>query len=68
MNGRSDTPAHALDLRHIGRVYDKEMPIDSAGMEMAKPGLPDMRRQKFTIPQPDLPTTPGPDNPPQNDR
>lgn len=40
------------DARHTGRVYDKELPIDQPGMEMAKPGLPDLRRRKFTVPLP----------------
>jgi len=57
-----------LDLRHIGRVYDKEMAVDSPGMEAAKPGAPDLRRRKFTIPLPDRPPSPGPDNPPQTTR
>jgi hypothetical protein len=43
----------SLDLRHIGRVNDKEMPIEAAGMEMAKPGLADLRRRKYTVPLPD---------------
>ena len=42
----------SLDLRHIGRVNDKEMPIEAAGMEMAKPGLADLRRRKYTVPLP----------------
>jgi len=41
-----------LDLRHIGRVNDKEMPIEAAGMEMAKPGFADLRRRKYTVPLP----------------
>lgn len=59
---------NALDLRHIGRFYDKEMPINMAGMEMAKPGLPDMRRRKHSVSLPS--ETPGkdPENPPQTDR
>jgi hypothetical protein len=56
-----------LDLRHIGRVYDKEMPIDQPGMEMAKPGLADMRRRKFTVPLPDR-EPPVPIDPPQTPR
>jgi hypothetical protein len=68
MEEPKNTPVHALDLRHIGRMYDKEMPIDSPGMEAAKPGLPDMRRRKFTVPLPDVPPSPGPDDPPQTDR
>ncbi len=58
----------ALDLRHIGRVLDKEMPVTSAGWEMSKPGAPDMRRRKRTVPMPGDPTTAGPDNPPQTVR
>jgi hypothetical protein len=42
----------SLDLRHIGRVNDKEMPIEAAGMEMAKPGFADLRRRKYTVPLP----------------
>ncbi|MDQ2816775.1 MAG: hypothetical protein M3T49_01015 [Candidatus Eremiobacteraeota bacterium] len=42
-------PKSCLDLRHVGRFYDKEMPIEQAGMEMAKPGLPDLRRRKHSI-------------------
>ena len=38
-----------VDARHAGRVNDKEMPIEAAGMEMAKPGLPDLRRRKYTV-------------------
>jgi hypothetical protein len=43
----------SLDLRHIGRVNDKDMPIEVAGMEMAKPGYADLRRRKYTVPLPD---------------
>jgi hypothetical protein len=57
-----------LDLRHIGRLLDKEMPIERAGMEMSKPGSPDMRRRKHTVPMPDREPSPGPDNPPQTVR
>ncbi len=46
-----ETPA--LDLRHIGRMYDKEMPIEQAGMEMSKPGLPDLRRRKHSVTLPE---------------
>jgi len=53
-----------LDLRHIGRVYDKEMPIDLAGMEMSKPGLADLRRRKHSVNLPDAPPSAGPENPP----
>ncbi|MBC5828503.1 MAG: hypothetical protein GIW99_12625 [Candidatus Eremiobacteraeota bacterium] len=57
-------PKPSLDLRHIGRFYDKEMPIEQACMEMAKPGLPDLRRRKHTVPLPGE----GPDDPPQTAR
>ena len=54
----------SLDLRHIGRVNDKEMPIEAAGMEMAKPGFADLRRRKYTVPlpgqEPDGPIDPPP--------
>jgi hypothetical protein len=54
----------SLDLRHIGRVNDKEMPIEAAGMEMAKPGFADLRRRKYTVPlpgkEPDGPVDPLP--------
>jgi len=53
-----------LDLRHIGRMYDKEMPINLAGMEMSKPGLADLRRRKHSVTLPDAPPLPGPENPP----
>ena len=48
-----DKEPPTLDLRHIGRMYDKEMPIEQAGMEMSKPGLPDMRRRKHSVTLPD---------------
>lgn len=57
-----------LDLRHIGRLFDKEMPVGSAGMEMAKPGFPDLRRRKYTVRIPSREPSPGPDNPPQTVR
>ncbi|HYK54535.1 MAG TPA: hypothetical protein VEV38_13510 [Candidatus Eremiobacteraceae bacterium] len=57
-----------LDLRHIGRVLDKEMPVRSAGWEMSKPGSADMRRRRFTVKMPHSEPKPGPDNPPQNVR
>jgi hypothetical protein len=41
------------DPRHAGRMYDKEMPIYQAGMEMSKPGLPDLRRRKHSVPLPE---------------
>lgn len=58
----------SLDLRHIGRTYDKEMPIDLAGMEMSKPGMADLRRRKHSVTLPDAPDTPGAEYPPQNQR
>jgi hypothetical protein len=57
-----------LDLRHIGRLQDKEMPVDRPGMEMSKPGSPDMRRRKHTVLLPNRADTAGPDNPPQTTR
>jgi len=67
----ADAPAvdePVLDLRHIGRLLDKEMPIDQPGMEMSKPGAPDMRRRKYTVRLPDRAPSPGPDNPAQTVR
>ena len=58
--------APVLDLRHIGRLLDKEMPVRVAGWEMSKPGAPDLRRRRFTVPMPNRPPEPGPDDPPQN--
>jgi hypothetical protein len=63
-----ETQAPVIDLRHIGRVLDKEMPIDMPGMEMSKPGTPDMRRRKHTVLLPNQPPEPGSDNPPQTIR
>ncbi|GEM_PF-1972099 len=60
---KDDRPP-TLDLRHIGRVYDKEMPIDLAGMEMSKPGLADLRRRKHSVNLPDAPPSEGAENPP----
>jgi hypothetical protein len=57
-----------LDLRHIGRVLDKEMPVRQAGWEMSKPGSADMRRRRFTVKMPHAEPNPGPDNPPQTVR
>jgi hypothetical protein len=57
-----------LDLRHIGRVNDKEMAIREPGMEMSKPGSPDLRRRKFTVPLPGRAQTLGADNPPNTPR
>ena len=54
-----------LDVRHIGRLLDKEMPVEKAGMEMSKPGAPDLRRRKHTVRMPHLEPSPGPDDPPQ---
>jgi hypothetical protein len=59
-----DDRPNSLDLRHIGRVYDKEMPIELAGMEMSKPGLADLRRRKHSVNLPDAPSSAGPENPP----
>ena len=58
----------SLDLRHVGRFYDKDMAVDQPGMEMAKPGLPDLRRRKHTVPLPQQEPSAGPDNPPQRPR
>lgn len=41
------------DPRQAGRMYDKEMPIHQAGMEMSKPGLPDLRRRKHSVSLPE---------------
>jgi hypothetical protein len=57
-----------LDLRHIGRILDKDMVIGAPGMEMSKPGSPDMRRRKYTVQMPDRKPSSGPDNPPQTVR
>jgi len=46
---RQDT----ADPRHAGRTNDKEMPIRQAGMEMSKPGLPDLRKRKHSVTLPD---------------
>lgn len=48
--GDENVVSPAVDLRHIGRTLDKEMPIDRPGMEMSKPGFADMRRRKHTVP------------------
>jgi hypothetical protein len=58
----------SLDLRHVGRVHDKEMAVEHAGMEMSKPGTPDLRRRKYTVALPNRPNTEGADIPPQTDR
>lgn len=59
-----------LDLRHIGRMNDKEMPIRQAGMELSKPGMPDLRRRKhsITLPEDDPDAAAGAENPPQTER
>jgi hypothetical protein len=49
----SDVKQDTGDPRHAGRMYDKEMPINQAGMEMSKPGLPDLRRRRHSVPLPD---------------
>ena len=53
----------AIDPRHIGRVNDKEMPIDLAGMEMAKPGFADLRNRKHTVPMREAAPPSGEDRP-----
>jgi hypothetical protein len=58
----------SLDLRHIGRMYDKEMPIEAAGMEMSKPGMPDLRRRKHSVTLPDAAESKEAEYPPQTDR
>lgn len=63
-----EKPATSLDLRHIGRMYDKEMPIDQAGMEMSKPGLPDLRRRKHSVTLPEAAQSKEAEYPPQTDR
>ena len=49
----TDVKQDTGDPRHAGRMYDKEMPIHQAGMEMSKPGLPDLRRRKHSVPLPE---------------
>ncbi len=68
MTEQAQKPEPTLDLRHLGRLLDKEMSVERAGMEMAKPGMPDMRRRKFTVRIPSNEPTPGPDDPPQTVR
>lgn len=58
----------ALDLRHIGRMNDKDMPIRQAGMELSKPGMPDLRRRKHSVTLPDEEGDASPDNPEQTER
>ena len=50
---RSSQSGDEVDARHAGRFYDKDMPIEQAGMEMSKPGLPDLRRRKHSVELPD---------------
>jgi hypothetical protein len=57
-----------LDLRHIGRMNDKEMPIRQAGMELSKPGMPDLRRRKHSVTLPDEEESASADNPPPTER
>ncbi len=54
----------SLDLRHIGRMHDKEMPIEQAGMEMSKPGLADLRRRKYSVTLPEAPPSKDAEYPP----
>jgi hypothetical protein len=68
MNVELETSSVALDPRHIGRVNDKDMAIRDPGMEMSKPGSPDLRRRKFTVPLPGRAQTQGADNPPNTPR
>ena len=68
MPDETKKPEPVLDLRHIGRVLDKEMPVRQAGWEMSKPGSPDMRRRRFTVQMPNRAPQPGPDDPPQTVR
>lgn len=49
----ADVKQDTGDPRHAGRMYDKEMPINQAGMEMSKPGLPDLRRRKHSVSLPE---------------
>jgi hypothetical protein len=58
----------ALDLRHIGRVQDKDMAIRQPGMEMSKPGTPDMRRRRHSVVLPSAAPSSLPENPPQTTR
>ncbi len=63
-----ETTRNALDLRHIGRFYDKDMEVDEPGMEMSKPGLADLRRRTHSVGS--QPAAPGSraENPPQTQR
>lgn len=63
-----DKQPTSLDLRHIGRLFDKEMPIEQAGMEMSKPGMPDLRRRKHSVTLPDADQTKESEYPPQTQR
>lgn len=67
MTDEKRTPP-ALDLRHIGRLQDKDMAVRDPGMEMSKPGAPDMRRRRHSVVLPNEPADPTPENPPQNTR
>ena len=68
MSVEAETSSNTLDLRHIGRVNDKDMAIRDPGMEMSKPGSPDLRRRKFTVQLPGHAQTPGAGNPPNTPR
>jgi len=68
VDNEQSKPEDGLDPRHIGRFYDKEMPIDMPGMELGKPGLPDMRRRKHSVTIPESASNREPDNPPQTQR
>ena len=52
-DGMTDNKQDTGDPRQAGRMYDKEMPIHQAGMEMSKPGLPDLRRRKHSVSLPE---------------
>jgi len=49
----TDNKNEGADPRHAGRMNDKEMPIRQAGMEMSKPGAPDLRRCRHSVMLPD---------------
>jgi hypothetical protein len=63
-----ETTRNALDLRHIGRFYDKDMEVDEPGMEMSKPGLPDLRRRRHSVGFAVESQADPPENPPQTQR
>jgi hypothetical protein len=67
MNNRQTGELQGLDLRHIGRLHDKEMPVDQPGMQMSKPGLADLRRRRHPVAWPTAVEEPGPLNPPPTD-